>query len=241
MEDNIVYRLPDSVIYESPVYIHSHAYTFYNQLSLQSARETKAMQQLHDIQNGVVKILRDNINTLIKAQQVYESKGFNIDLINLNASFKELVQIKAESLMKNTISHQVAKYRRKVEEKLLSLIEKWLDGNLEGISDEIVRIIQDFIGEEIYNNKYVDKINGEATGTKELKKYLKTIKTWMIKQNKGPEYIAKRITAKFINHVTLERLGLLSELDKMAGLQRRDDIIRRVHAMAKYFLEDEVV
>ena len=109
---DVEYRLPDQALFGSPVYIHSHSYTFYTQLAYHSASQNKAIQQTRAVQDGVVQMLRKNIGELDAAHEDFKRAGIDLDLIEFNNSFLKLKQIKAESLRQNTISHAIGKYRK---------------------------------------------------------------------------------------------------------------------------------
>jgi hypothetical protein len=120
--EDVVYRLPDSAIFKSPIYIHSHAYTFYNQISLRTASQNAAVSQVKELQTGVTQILRDNIKKLQEVHDAYSNAGIDLSLMDLHNSFLELKELKPETLTQNTISGVVSSYRRKLEEKIISKI-----------------------------------------------------------------------------------------------------------------------
>lgn len=233
-----VYQLPGSAMYGSPVYVHSHAYTFYNQLSLLSGRQSAAIAQLHAVQNGVTQVLRDNIAILERVHEAYDQAGFNLDLLDLSESFKELKEIKAQSLLQNTLSHKIAKYRRMVEERIISLIEKWLNGSNEDfIVQEVEAIVLEYIGED-FSDGLIEVVNGKIN-TKKMRQYLKSLKTRL--SGKGAKHIAHLIVKKIIKRASLEKLGLISELDLLEVAKRKQAIEQRFADMTNFFKDGDPV
>lgn len=121
-KEDIVYRLPDNAIFNSPIYIHSHAYTFYNQIALRTASQNMAVQQVQELQTGVTQVLRDNIKKLQEVHNAYSNAGIDLSLMDLHNSFLELKNLKPETLTQNTISGVVHSYRKKLEEAIVSKI-----------------------------------------------------------------------------------------------------------------------
>jgi hypothetical protein len=119
-----VFKLPDEAIYGSPIYIHSHADSFYNQLEYQSSTTNIAMQQIVSMQNGVLKVLRDNIKTLQQVHDNYKSLGIDLELMDFSNSFIELKDIKAESLNKKTIGFAVGRYRKAAIKRLEKVLKR---------------------------------------------------------------------------------------------------------------------
>lgn len=236
------YKLPDSILYGSPVYIHSHAYTFYHQLSLQTAAQTQAMKDLTGVQQGVTKVLRDNIKILRQVHDAYAGAGIDLSLMDLNNSFLEFKKLKKETLTKYTVQHKTHYYRQLMGENIDKVLDKWVGGPFtDELSDEIATAIANSIGESITqaSNNYVVKNNsGGWTSTAELRKLLRNWNTWSSKPGKhknSKEYIIKKATEKFLKAKTLDSLNLFSVLEKMSVTQRKADIDKYQNDLIQFF------
>lgn len=222
---DVEYRLPDQALFGSPVYIHSHSYTFYTQLAYHSASQNKAIQQTRAVQDGVVQILRQNIGKLDSAHEDFKRAGIDLDLIEFNNSFLELKQIKAESLRQNTISHVISKYRKLMQAKLIETLDKWLDGEaIDGLADEIAQFLVEELGTQMEKTDFTETTDGKTISTKRLRSYLKSLTTRMKHGSKDKQYIIEKVVKKFFNKTTLMNIGVISELEKIPSQQRAQDI-----------------
>lgn len=104
--------LPEQAMFGTPVYIHSHEYSFYKNLAHASTLDQiKANLDTVIIQVG--KTINHNIQILETVHTEFKLSGFG-DLLDFSNSFQDLKNVKADTLVRNTISGVVSATRKKL-------------------------------------------------------------------------------------------------------------------------------
>lgn len=207
--DPSTWELPYNAMFGSPVYIHSHWYTFYNQINRQNVLGN-IEEELLKLSNNTFQLLSKNIALLQKVHDEYNAAGIDLSLMQLNDSFLDVAQVKRETLVRNVLSSKVHKDKLKYEAKLSKLLDKWLQSTTSNIGN--------YLEQELYN--WIIKEFNQFTWTQfndllELKDWLKSD---IITKKK--DAIVTEVVKKFINTISYKKMGVFSELELRSSNER---------------------
>ena len=137
------WTLPDQAVFGSPIYIHSHWYSFYNQVG-KKMMSNSISSALTDWHNDTIKTLNSNISILENVHNQYANAGIQMELVDLSDSFRDVAEIKAETLIRNTISNKIHKAREYYTQKLFQVIDNWLSSP-NALDDKVIEGIATII------------------------------------------------------------------------------------------------
>jgi hypothetical protein len=97
--------------------------------------------------------------------------------------------------------------------------------------------VLEYIGED-FSDGLIEVVGGKIN-TKKMRQYLKSLKTRL--SGKGAKHIAHLIVKKIIKRASLEKLGLISELDLLEVAKRKQAIEQRFIDMTNFFKSGDPV
>lgn len=208
------WTLPDQAVFESPIYIHSHWYSFYNQVGkkMMSHNISSALTDWH---NDTIQTLNSNISILEEVHNQYANAGIQMELIDLSDSFRDVAERKAETLIRNTTRNKIHKARELYTQKLFKVIDDWLNSP---------NVLNDKVVEDIATIIFNDLSSINVTKTDTIKKLKTRLKSWYTLSEGNREKILKYLVKYFVNEKTWMQLGLFSEIDKLSEKDRRKNI-----------------
>ena len=123
---------------------------------------------LTDWHNDTIKTMNSNISILEDVHNQYAGAGIQMELVDLSDSFRDVAEIKAETLIRNTTRNKIHKARELYTQKLFDVIDNWLNSpNV--LNDKVIEGIATIIFNDL------SSINVTKTDTiKKLKTRLKS-------------------------------------------------------------------
>lgn len=208
------WTLPDQAVFESPIYIHSHWYSFYNQAG-KKMMSNNISSALTDWHNDTIKTLNSNISILENVHDQYANTGIQMELVDLSNSFRDVAEIKAETLVRNTTRHRINKEREKYTQKLFKVIDNWLNSP---------NVLNDKVVEGIATIIFNDLASINVTNANTIKKLKTRLKSWYTLSEGNREKILKYLVKYFVNEKTWKQLGFFTEIEKRSEKDRRKNL-----------------